>query len=167
MKKYIPYTLSLFFIFTIFFLSLQDAPTSNALSTSLTTRIWELCHTLAPSLAQKLPASIGGFNHLIRELAHILEYFLLSICLLFTFGLNYRTKLTLWYTSVAILWIALIDETIQYLCSSGRAFQLVDLFKDWLGLGLAILLYVLFQAVIHWYTQSKNPKRIHYYKNKL
>lgn len=145
MKKIIFPILVLLITSGIFFLSLQDASTSNALSSFITQKLLALFSFFDSS---RLPLS----NHLIREVAHIVEFFLLSFGLmgiLYRFHLRLRTctHLTILYTSI----IALIDESIQFYYSPGRAFEFIDLLKDCLGMSLAIGTFFIFFRVYKYF----------------
>ena len=75
-------------------------------------------------------------SHALRSNIHILEYFILGLAVL-AFGMSRGWKLS---TCVIIgCLIGLIDESIKVLLPT-RGFDVVDLIKDWVGIGLATAL---------------------------
>lgn len=131
---------------TIFFFSLQDAPTSNALSTQITSRIMPIIKTLLIDIKALSFLPLDPHT-LLRELAHITEFFILAFCMILTLHFTRLTSrqcayLTLLYTVL----ISILDELIQRYFSSGRAFQFIDLAKDWLGMSLAIFSFMILRS---------------------
>ncbi len=75
-------------------------------------------------------------SHSLRSNIHFLEYFILSLAVI-GFGKNRNWKII---TCVFIsCMIGLVDEGIKVLLPT-REFDLVDLVKDWAGVGLAAAL---------------------------
>lgn len=138
MKKLFIWLLPFLITCGIFILSLQDAPTSNTFTRTIT----EYFTTLFPSLPIY---SISNFNHLLREVGHVLEYLLLSFCMLWAFyKMRFSFVKNVLFTLFSVVIISLIDEIVQELYSPGRAFQFIDLAKDWLGMLVAILIFYIF-----------------------
>lgn len=129
-------------IMLIFSFSLQDAPTSNALSTNVTETLIQFTQPILDSSS----LTLSSINSIVRDLGHFTLFFLLGFITLLAFlyqGLNF--KQSAWTTFVLGLCIAFIDECLQ-LNSPGRAFELIDLGKDILGLCTSITL--LFTLVV-------------------
>ena len=129
-------------IILIFSFSLQDAPTSNALSTNVTESLIQLTQPILDSSS----LTLSSINSIVRDLGHFTLFFLLGFITLLAFlyqGLSF--KQSAWTTLILGLCIALIDECLQ-LTSPGRAFELIDLGKDILGLCTSITL--LFTLVV-------------------
>ena len=123
-------------IIIIFSLSLQDAPTSNALSTNITQNLILLTQPIVDSTS----LTLSSINSIVRDLGHFTLFFMLGFITLLAFvyqGLTF--KQSVWTTLILGIVIAIIDECIQ-LTSVGRAFELVDLGKDLLGLCTSIVL---------------------------
>lgn len=151
MKKYI----SLFFILLsialtliIFTLSLQDASTSNTFSKQLTEQIILLLQRLNQNSSID-PIPLSRLNFLLREFAHIIEFFILAFCMMLTlhitrFSSRYCILLTLIFTTI----IAIVDEFIQRYLSPGRAFQFIDIAKDLIGVCLSIVIFMLIRWCI-------------------
>ena len=75
-------------------------------------------------------------SHALRSNIHILEYFILGLAVL-AFGVSHGWKLS---TCVIIgCLIGLIDEGIKILIPT-REFDVIDLVKDWVGIGLAAVI---------------------------
>ncbi|MEF9959481.1 MAG: VanZ family protein [Niameybacter sp.] len=122
----------------IFSFSLQDAPTSSALSKQVTALVSTLVEQVE-TLTTLTPPSNGT----IRALAHFSLFFILGCICMLCFLCQRRTLL---YASRATFLIgcvaALLDETLQ-LRSLGRSFQFVDIGKDVLGICLSVVLVVI------------------------
>ncbi len=117
--------------------SLQSGPQSTALSSGLTQTILEWFPSYnALSLSQQAMV-LAKAQGVMRELAHIAEYAVLGV-LVALLVRSYRSSrfavITLGVTAV----FAVIDECVQEFLSIGRAFQVIDLLKDWFGACLGI-----------------------------
>ena len=140
MKKYIfcAFVLLVSTIAFIFSLSLQDAPTSNALSQKTT----EAIATIIEVVPDAMPSLSNNF---IRSLAHIGLFFLLGCVILLTCTLcQIGYQKSLYRTALVGLLIALCDELIQ-LSSPGRAFEWADLGKDGFGILCSLILF----SIVH------------------
>ncbi|MBP3912061.1 MAG: VanZ family protein [Niameybacter sp.] len=139
MKKYIflSFLLLIGTIGFIFSLSLQDAPTSNALSQEAT-RIIVSVMEVTPSPTPSIPPIS---NNMVRDLAHMGLFFILGCMSLLTCTLRRLgyIKSSL-FTLLLGMITALCDELIQ-LNSIGRAFEWVDWGKDMLGITCSIALF--------------------------
>ena len=124
------------FAICIFSFSLQDAPTSNALSTQVTQSIYKV---IAP-IIEDANYSIPSLNNLIRDLTHFTLFFFLGLIsmLLFLYQ-RFTLRKSSWIILGLGTLVAITDEVIQ-IFSPGRAFELVDLGKDILGVIVSIVL---------------------------
>lgn len=123
---------TIFFIFTF---SLQDAPTSNALSTQVTQTLYEIATPLVESTTYSMPS----LNSLMRDFGHFALFFLLGLISMLAFLYQRLTlRQSAWTTLILGTLVALADELLQ-LTSPGRAFEFVDLGKDLLGISVSIM----------------------------
>ncbi len=136
----------------IWYLSLQSAPQSAALSSGLTKQVLE-CFEAYTSLPETEQVSVlAQVQSLVRELAHIAEYGILGLLVALLVH-SYRPVRFVAVSFVATVAFSIVDECLQQFVSVGRAFQVIDLLKDWLGAGLGIACIWLVLLMI---------KRIHY-----
>lgn len=155
MKQKIGLLLILLLTLGIFSLSFQDAPTSTQLSQGIADK---LMHT---PVADYVPSGYT-MNNFIRDLAHMGEFFLLSFCTLLVLCLigypsSHCINLTLFY----VVFISFADELIQYFFSPGRAFEWIDLAKDWIGMLLAMLTFtLLYNLYSYIYSRFFSPNKI-------
>lgn len=121
----------------IVYLSLQDASQSASLSTGLTKRIleWFPSYLALPETEQL--AVLSHVQGLVRELAHVAEHAVLGLLTALLVH-SYRPRRFVAVAFGATAVFAVADECVQEFLSVGRAFQVVDLLKDWLGLLLGI-----------------------------
>ena len=122
--------------------SAQTGGESDSVSQSLSR---ELLRVLRPGFEQlplrKQSLLCGAFNAELRELAHGFLFFGIGLSAWLAMGARYAQdaarRLIAGYLIAMIA--AVLDETHQ-LFTDGRDFQLVDLFVDWGGAGLASML---------------------------
>ena len=125
---------------TILALSLQPAGQSSALSSGLTHRIlsWFSAYRDLPIAEQTV--FLGQVQLLVREAAHVAEFAVLGLFASWLASSYVGGKF--WQLSLpSTALFAIVDECAQGLLAEGRAFQLIDLAKDWLGcaLGAAVV----------------------------
>lgn len=146
MKKYIflSFLLLIGTIGFIFSLSMQDAPTSNALSQEATRIIVSVMEVTPNPTPSNPPIS----NSMVRDLAHMGLFFILGCMSLLTCTLRRLgyIKSSL-FTLLLGMITALCDELIQ-LNSIGRAFEWVDWGKDVLGITCSIAFFSLAYALL-------------------
>ena len=136
-------------IIFIFVNSSKDAAESKKQSTAVQDIIEKVIETVPgehPALTQKT----------IRKIAHVVEYFLLGVCLsaiLFTF--TEKPVKYLPYPLLAGLLIAVIDETIQ-ISYDGRGPAIIDVWIDFAAIFAACALST---SAILLYKRSKKAKR--------
>ena len=110
----------------IFMLSAQDLPTSGALSQSVTDALNEHAKT-------------GLSDETVRSIAHFSLFFLLGVFVsLFCGKCKFKFKF-LWAFTVCMLY-AVTDEIHREFFVDGRAFEFIDLAKDWSGSLIGVLL---------------------------
>lgn len=142
MKKWLLVTCMLLTLCFIIGFSLQPAGKSNQTSKSFT-------QLLVPADYPNRDQVIAKLNNTIRDCAHVFEYFVLSlVVLLLAQQLHRRPVVRVLATFAFVLTCALIDENVQ-VPVPGRAFEWVDVAKDILGYGLALILVTGGQWLIH------------------
>ncbi len=114
----------------ILLLSLQPATQSSGLSTGLTATVlrWFSAYRNLPVDQQS--AVLATVQVMVRELAHIGEYTVLGF---FASWLARSYNRRVWRSLPFTALFAVADECVQEWCADGRAFQLIDLVKDWGG----------------------------------
>ena len=110
-------------ILMVLFFTLQDAEGTTALSESVRHWLEEL--------------GIKMESHELRSNIHILEYFILGLAVL-GFGTSRNWKILA--CVIICCMIGLIDEGIKVFLPT-REFDMVDLIKDWVGVGIAAMIY--------------------------
>ena len=95
----------------------------------------------------------------VRKFAHVIEYAALSFQLMCIFLLKGKRKLT-WYINCAftIMFIALVDETIQLF--SNRGSEVGDIWIDMGGNALGILAAFIIGTIVIKKAQNKEAKKI-------
>lgn len=85
----------------------------------------------------------------VRKLAHFTEFMILGILWFFTIH-EYQNnmKKSVIYVIIISVTTAILDETIQ-LFSEGRAFSILDIGIDTLGVLFGLLLCLIFKVMIH------------------
>lgn len=130
-------TLTLLCAVLIGTLSWQSAEQSTDLSTAVVKMVITLFGGETAVLPP--PASDGAFHELFRNLAHCAEFAALGFC---AAGFTHSLPLKKWAVSVpACMVFAVWDECLQHWRGMGRAFELADIARDWLGVlfGTALL----------------------------
>jgi len=85
----------------------------------------------------------------VRKLAHFTEFMILGILWFFTIHEHQSNiKKSVIYVIIISISTAILDETIQ-LFSEGRAFQILDIGIDTLGVLFGLLLCLMFKVLIH------------------
>lgn len=117
---------------TILSLSLQPAADSTTLSTGITASVLNCIPAYRDLPDEEQQIVLVDTQRLVRELAHIFEYCVLSIfaCLLTN---QYVCTPFAWNTLVPLTAFSCLDECLQEWCAAGRTFQVIDLLKDALG----------------------------------
>ena len=123
MKKIIYGVISLSILILIFMFSAQNGSESGALSSGISNAI----KAIVPILNK-----VDNFESIIRSLAHFSIYLLEGIFLALFLN-EFNLKQPLLYLLIFILVYAISDELHQYLASPGRAGEVIDVVKDFLG----------------------------------
>lgn len=141
-RKIIWWLLTGFCLFTIFGFSGQSAAESSQLSGSLTETLLSLIPSYNLLSADGQAAVLSVVHELVRSVAHIATFAALGFCVyMLTRSYALHRCFLVAYPSCVV--IAVADECLQRALAAGRAFEWVDLLKDWsgslLGIGLAVL----------------------------
>lgn len=122
---------------TVLSLSLQSGDQSSALSSGFTERLLACFRGYRALSPEEKRAVLETAYGVVRELAHIAEYTLLG---LFTAQLvhSYRVRHLLAVSLLPLAVFAVLDECLQEFVATDRAFQWIDLLKDWFGCLLGI-----------------------------
>ena len=126
--KNLYFVLAVICALVIFILSAQNLSTSGALSQSVTDALNE-------------DAKTGLSDETVRSIAHFSLFFLLGVFVSLFFGkckFKFKFKF-LWAFTVCVLY-AVTDEIHQEFFVDGRAFEFIDLAKDWSGSFIGVLL---------------------------
>lgn len=144
MKKCIDLFFTLLILAFIWGNSLRDAPHSSIESQ------WVL--DIVRSLLSAIPGIDHLTMHMVRKMAHFIEYMVLGFFLSLT-CLAFTKSRHLWIVLATGFLIASIDETLQ-LFSPGRSAQISDVFLDSCGVFIGlIIIYVLTK----WMGSSNKP----------
>lgn len=132
-KKIILVLLCIVNLSLITMLSTQNAEKSNELSKNVTQKI------ITPIYPEeKIEENILKSNGTIRTTAHFVLFLTLGVILCFTFK-SFNIKHSFLYPFIICIIYALFDETYQEVLHQGRAFEFVDLLKDWCGSTVGVL----------------------------
>ena len=141
-RKIVWWVLTVFCLSMIFGFSGQSAAESSQLSGSLTETLLSLVPSYNLLSAEEQLAVVAVAHEIIRSAAHIATFAALGFCVLMlvrSYGLRYSFLVA--YPSCIL--VAVADESLQRALAAGRAFEWVDLLKDWsgslLGIGVAVL----------------------------
>lgn len=142
MKKTCLWLATLLWMGVIWVLSSQDGTNSAALSNGFTAYILQnIILSLTDSLDQQ-QAYFTLANYITRECAHVFIYLVLGLLTAWLAHVHQITrKISLPFAFCAIFAIA--DEINQEFFTTGRSFQLIDLYKDWFGAILGIFLILI------------------------
>ncbi len=142
-RKIIWWVLTLFCLSTIFGFSGQSAAESSQLSGSLTETLLSLIPSYNLLSADEQLAVVAVAHEVIRSVAHIATFAALGFCV-YMLTRSYALRRSFFVAFAACVIVAVIDECLQRVLAAGRAFEWVDLLKDWLGslfgIGIAVLL---------------------------
>lgn len=141
---------TLFFVGLIFFFSAQQGTESAALSGSVTEAVLETIPSFTKLPPENKKTVLQAAQEIFRSMAHFSLFLALGF---FVSQLLRCYPLQHPYIFAIIICViyAVTDELHQELFSSGRAFQLVDLLKDWSGSFLGI-------GIVAWWQKIGNKK---------
>ena len=138
-KKTIFFILTCSCIIAIFLFSEQVAQSSDAVSRSIAERVLTWLTDYEKLSGDQQLAELAVFNEWVRSLAHFGVFLVLGV---FSFGFfaSVKVKRPVFAAVVLCVTYAIFDEIHQEFFTEGRAFELIDLAKDWSGSALGILL---------------------------
>lgn len=137
MRKKILIVLTTIWICFIFFNSFQTGSVSGSYSGTLVAFIYDILLSIG------LEVNPSTLSLIIRKSAHIFEFFILGILIIYIFlEIKIQDKYRIIYSFVIALLIAIIDETIQTFIP-GRAGSPIDVLIDTIGIILGILLIII------------------------
>lgn len=140
MKKFISYILLILWMILIFILSHQTSDISGGVSGSLIyDTLFFICDIFNLNVSN-LNDIVEIIHSPIRELMHALEYFILGILVVNVLKQNDINK-NLLFISILFCFIYSLTDEVHQLFISGRTFQLLDLFMDFIGYTLGSLLF--------------------------
>lgn len=101
------------------------------------------------ALVQKFVTDFQISGHLVRKLAHFIEFFILSWIFILSYYIfvtdfKYHICLSLFFG----LFVSLVDETLQ-LFSNGRASMIKDVWLDFFAVITSVLLFSLINYIIN------------------
>ncbi len=120
---------------TITYFSTQSAEQSNKVSQGVTEKI---VISVSDKPQEEVKDEVRLYNGYIRSFAHFFMFLTLGIALYLTLR-SFECKYPFWYTFLICFLYAVFDELYQKLLNKGRAFEVVDLLKDWSGALVGIL----------------------------
>lgn len=138
-KKVILLLLVLFCFGTIFILSGQEAKVSNGLSSDISKKALEAVTDYSGLPENEQGVMLMKWNNYFRDWAHFGLFMLLGI-FLSQFLKILKVNNFLFITFGIAFCYALFDELRQELFIEGRGFQMADLYKDWAGSMVGIIL---------------------------
>lgn len=151
-RKIIWWALTVACLVMIFGFSGQSAVESSQLSGSLTETLLSLIpsYNILSVAEQVAVASVA--HEVIRSVAHITTFAALGFCTyMLTRSYDLRFSFLVAYPSCVL--VAVADECLQRALEAGRAFEWVDLLKDWsgslLGIGVAVLVGFVIKGIYY------------------
>ena len=139
MKKIVSYILLIVWMIFIFMLSHQTSEVSGGASGSLLYDTLSFIYGIFGLNTANLYDLIEIIHEPIREIMHALEYFILGILAinaLYQSGVNKNIVLY----SILFCLIYSISDEVHQLFISGRTFQFLDLFMDFIGYMIGIFI---------------------------
>ncbi|MBQ7037754.1 MAG: VanZ family protein [Clostridia bacterium] len=131
-------------------LSSQSASQSSGLSNSLAQSVLEKVPAYQELTPEKQAAVSAKANDILRDIAHVVTFMALGFCA----SMLIRCYAVRHWAAVifpVLAAFAVLDESVQHWSNAGRAFQFIDLLKDWLG-GLLGMMIV---ALIGWIIRQR------------
>lgn len=138
-RKAIWWTLTLLCAAVILSFSCQTAEQSAGISGSLTNSLlaWiPFFKTLSAEMQQTVQQLVHTW---LRAAAHVFTFAVLGFCSAML-ARSYRLCRWMIVAFFGCFVFAICDETVQLVLRAGRAFEMVDLLKDWAGSFMGILL---------------------------
>ena len=142
-KRFLLWLLVILWMGIIFFLSAQTAAESSGLSGQTIRTLIPIFMPEFIDISQVQQNEIvANLQHLVRKIAHILIYFILGIlcmCTLISHELKLKVKV---YAALVICTVYAATDELHQLFVDGRGGQLSDIFIDFCGALLGVLLVV-------------------------
>lgn len=148
-KKWIAFSLMILWMVLIFYFSAQAAPQSSEQSMGIVKIIKSFAEKVSTS-AKNLDISFWeNVERSLRKLAHGFIYFVLGILALnFMINCNVKRKKLM---SLGICLVYAISDEVHQLFVPGRSGQISDVFVDFTGSILGVLLF----AILYFYVCSR------------
>jgi VanZ family protein len=142
-KRFIPWLFVILWMGIIFFLSAQTAAESSGLSGQTIRALIPIFMPEFIDMSQVQQNEIvANLQHLVRNIAHILIYSVLGVlCICALISYKFKLKVKIFATLVICTVYAATDELHQ-LFVDGRGFQFSDIFLDFCGAFLGVLVVV-------------------------
>lgn len=138
-KKIILVLLTVACMASITFFSTQGAEESTKTSESVTEKIVSHSEKYQKMNKKEKKDYVKNKNTIVRSLAHYSLFLILGFLLNLTLSEFVSSKVFL-YTLAFCLLYAVFDEVFQKLLNNGRAFEVVDILKDFLGSATGVLI---------------------------
>lgn len=149
-QKIIWWLLTVFCLSTIFGFSGQSAAESSQLSGSLTETLLSLIPSYNTLSVEEQTAVVAVAHEILRSVAHVATFAALGFCV-YRLTRSYALRRSFFVAFPACVVVAVIDECLQRALAAGRAFEWVDLLKDWsgslLGIGAAVLVGLVIKGI--------------------
>ena len=143
-KRIVMIALCVLNLMTITYFSSQSAEKSTEVSEGVTEKI------VSSATGKSEPAvkeNVKKYDKYTRSFAHFFLFLTLGI-LLYLALKEFNVKRSFLYAFAICFLYAIFDETYQELLNQGRAFEVVDLLKDWSGSVLGIFVAWLGKAKV-------------------
>ncbi len=139
-KKVVLVFLCIVNMFAITYFSTQNAEKSTEVSEGVTVKI---VSTVTNQPEPEVKENIKQYDKYTRSFAHFFMFLTLG-ALLYLALKEFNVKFPFLYAFAICFVYAIFDETYQGLSNQGRAFEVVDLLKDWSGslVGAALVAYI-------------------------
>ncbi len=143
-KRTVLIVLCLVNLLTITFFSAQNAEKSTEVSEGVTVKV---VATVTGKPEAEVKKSIKEYDKYTRSFAHFFLFMTLG-ALLYLTVIDFDVKLPFLKAFTVCFAYALFDESYQALLKQGRAFELVDLIKDWAGSLTGILVVYFMRKIV-------------------
>lgn len=134
LKRFILIILCLLNMMTITYFSSQNAEKSTEVSEGVTVKV---VSSVTGQPEPVVKENIKEYDKYTRSFAHFFLFLTLGFLLYFTLR-EFNIKMSFLFAFAICFVYAIFDESYQKLLNQGRAFEAVDLIKDWSGSALGI-----------------------------
>ena len=132
----------------IFLFSQENAINSTKTSHKVTEGIVNVLNKDNNIDEQELKIKIEKSDHIVRKLAHTIEFFIFGLCLINVIKDYKKINIKTVLICIPIGMLYAITDEIHQLFISGRGAQIQDIVIDTMGIVLGILVYCLFYKKI-------------------